>query len=303
VAVDPDTKQVIGTQCAIPLYVTNASGEKILTAKSEDTLVDSAYRGRNIFEKMYALLFDECRRAGIVAIWGFTYAIKPFNKLGFDIPFKCDFGLIVYYSGAAYKYLDSLKAGRTFAEKVKIAVLVTMARLKFIFKPGLPAPKGYSISKEVQGSLETLPPPQPGVFYLQLDSKFLEWRLRANPYPNKHLYYSLIDNSGKQAGSVICSQAAEVSYIMHMAFAHELPDETKLQFLNSVIHDLALQTSVLRFWGFTHNNTGKQEIALLRRSGFMFTAQGISFVWKKLDETSSLDVMNFALSRMASQGT
>lgn len=302
VAVDPEANRVIGTQCAIPLYVTNGSGDKILTAKSEDTLVDPDYRGRSVFEKMYALLFDECRRAGIVAIWGFTYAIKPFKELGFDIPFRCDFGMLVFDPGRTFNYLNSLKAERTITEKVKIAGLIALSRLKYIFQ-GNVSSKGLRISKDLQTDLANLPPNQPGVFYLRLDSKFLEWRLRTNPYPNSHLYYALVDNAGSQVGSVVCSRTAEVSYIMHLAFARELPEGVKVNFINSVTRDLLTKTAVLRFWGFTHNETGKKEISLLKKAGFFFTNQGISFMWKKLDETSSLDVRNFGLSRMAAQGT
>jgi hypothetical protein len=303
VAVDVNLNKVVGTQCAIPLYVTNSSGARILTAKSEDTLVDAAYRGRNIFEKMYALLFDECRKAGIVAIWGFTYAIKPFAKLGFEIPFRCDFGLIVFDSLNGYKYFESLKKKRPFLEKLKIAVLVLASRLKYGIHIGFRATEGYSISKDVQADLEELTPSQPGAFFLHHNSKFLGWRLRDNPYPNNHLYYSLINESGKRAGSVICSNDADVAYLMHMVFARNLSEETKRHFLNAVIADVSEKTNVLRFWGFTHNEAGREEIELLKGSGFVFTDQGISFVWKKLDERSSLNAKNFVLSRMASQGT
>jgi hypothetical protein len=303
VAVDPKVNRVVGTQCAIPLYVIDASGNRILTAKSEDTLVDSDYRGKSIFEKMYALLFDECRMAGIVAIWGFTYALKPFTKLGFEIPFHCNFGLIAFKTGGAYKYLNSLKEKRTVGEKMKIFALATASRTKYRFKSRYPHVTGYSISKHETISLENLPPTQPGVFFLQLDSNFLDWRLRSNPYPNSHLYYSLIDETNKQVASVICSFTPQVSYIMHLAFDRSLVEETRLKFLKAVNADLSTKTDVVRFWGFSHNEAGSYEIQLLKRSGFMFTKQGISMVWKKLDEKSSLNVSDFALSRMASQGT
>jgi hypothetical protein len=303
VAVDPETNRVVGTQCAIPLYVTNASGERILTAKSEDTLVDSGYRGRNIFERMYALLFDECRKARIVAIWGFTYAIKPFRKLGFDIPFHCDFGLIAFNFTGAYKYFEGLKDKRSLAEKIKIAGLMAASRMKYILRIVSASIEGYKMSNDMQVSLEDLIPSERGVFFLLHDLKFLGWRLRDNPYPNKHLYYSLVDDSGKQTASVICSHSGNVAYIMHMFFAPELPEQTKEHFLNAVVGDLSRKTTVLRFWGFIHNDTGRREVELLKKAGFVFTNQGISFVWKKLDETSSLNVNNFALSRMAAQGT
>lgn len=37
--------KIVGTQCAIPYYVINGKNETILSAKSEDTLVDPEYRG------------------------------------------------------------------------------------------------------------------------------------------------------------------------------------------------------------------------------------------------------------------
>jgi hypothetical protein len=303
VAVDPKTNSVVGTQCAIPLYVTNASGEHMLTAKSEDTLVDSDYRGRNIFEKMYALLFEECRRAGIVAIWGFTYAIKPFRKLGFDIPFRCDFGLIAFNPGGAYRYFNALKDKRSLVGKLKIVGLVVASRLKYMFHIGSRATEGHKISTTGQPSLGDLTPSHSDAFFLQHDSEFLGWRLRKNPYPNNHLYYSLIDDAGKQKASVICSHSNGVAYIMHMVFAAELHGEMREHFLNAVIYDLSGKTDVLRFWGFIHNESGREEVNLLKKSGFIFTNQGISFVWKKLDATTSLNVNNFVLSRLAAQGT
>jgi hypothetical protein len=303
VAIDPGTDQVVGTQCAIPLYVTNASGQRILTAKSEDTLVDTAYRGRNIFEKMYALLFDECRKAGVVAIWGFTYAIKPFSKLGFEIPFHCNFGLIAFKAAGAYKYFEGLKQKRSVVEKSKIAGLVAASRVKYMAHIGSVATDGYRISNDVQENLDDLTPSQPQGFFLLHDSKFLGWRVRTNPYPNGHLYYSLGDDTGRRVATIVCSHTSEVSYIMHMAFARNLSQETKQRLLNAVIRDMSGRTNVIRFWGFTHNETGREEIDLLKQSGFIFTNQGISFVWKKLDETSTLAVNNFVLSRTAAQGT
>ena len=302
VAVDPATNKVVGTQCAIPLYVVNAAGARILTAKSEDTLVDVGYRGRSIFEKMYELLFDECRKAGIVSVWGFTYAVKPFRKLGFDIPFACNFGLIAFNANA-FTYLNSLKEKRPASEKLKIAALVVASRIKYLFHLGGQSLKAYKIIKGVQETLEELTPLSAGAFSLQLDLKFMGWRLRSNPYPNNHLYYSLVDASNRQVASVICSHSKNVSYIMHMAFDSKIDHSTKQRFLNAAIKDLSGKTDIVRFWGFTHNDTGNSEIELLKGSGFIFTNQGISFVWKKLGETGSLDVKDFVLSRMASQGT
>ncbi len=34
---------------------------------------------------MYALGFELCHQAGVDCIWGFTSAVKPFTKVGFDV--------------------------------------------------------------------------------------------------------------------------------------------------------------------------------------------------------------------------
>lgn len=71
--------KIIGTQSAIPMVFINGKGETVLTAKSEDTFVHPDYRGHKLFDRMYELLFSECKNAGIQYLWGFTYARKPFE--------------------------------------------------------------------------------------------------------------------------------------------------------------------------------------------------------------------------------
>src|SRR4051812_7913938 len=56
---------IVGTQCAIPYYVTDKNNNNVLTAKSEDTLVSPGHRGKQIFDSMYHLLIAECKNAGI----------------------------------------------------------------------------------------------------------------------------------------------------------------------------------------------------------------------------------------------
>ena len=98
--------KIIGTQSAIPIVMTDGM-RQVLTAKSEDTFVHPEYRGHKLFDRMYELLIEECKKAGINYIWGFTYARKPFQKLGFTIPFNTVQGLIVQAPFKAYKILSS----------------------------------------------------------------------------------------------------------------------------------------------------------------------------------------------------
>jgi len=66
-----DNGRIAGTQAFIPIQLIDKDGP-YWTAKSEETLVDPDYRGKRLFEKMYARLFDYAREHDFACIWGFT---------------------------------------------------------------------------------------------------------------------------------------------------------------------------------------------------------------------------------------
>lgn len=78
-----DGARLAGTQGFIPTAA-KLGGEEVLSVKSELTLVDSRYRGQGLFDGMYKLGLELCAAAGIACAWGFTSAVKPFQKAGFD---------------------------------------------------------------------------------------------------------------------------------------------------------------------------------------------------------------------------
>jgi GNAT superfamily N-acetyltransferase len=79
-----DGDRLVGTQAFIPFRAWYR-GEELLSAKSELTLLDPEYRGRKVFQQLYDLGFSVCESLGIECIWGFTSAIKPFERVGFQI--------------------------------------------------------------------------------------------------------------------------------------------------------------------------------------------------------------------------
>ena len=79
-----DEDRLVGTQAFIP-FLGSYNNEELITAKSELTLIHPDYRGMKIFDGMYQLGFEICREIGISCIWGFTSAVKPFQKMGFEI--------------------------------------------------------------------------------------------------------------------------------------------------------------------------------------------------------------------------
>jgi hypothetical protein len=298
---------IIGTQCAIPLYLKSPEGELILSAKSEDTFVDAAYRGQSIFEKMYELLFEECSKRSIHYLWGFTYAIKPFKKINFEIPFEANFGLIAINLSQSYKLLDSLKAKRPMLEKVKLRLLVTASWTNFKLRSLLvfnSDKQNTTISTNPPSDLNSLLQSENEKnFYLNQDKNFLSWRLLNNPY-NEHVYYSLKDLDGKLIGNIVCSiHDKKVAYIMQLAFAKNLSQSARLLFVSYVLRQLSKKEVLIRYWGFENTNEGISEIALLKQAGVTFTKRGISFVWKEMAQSFPVRPEDFRLSRLASQSS
>ena len=78
-----DDGKLIATQAMMPFYM-NVGGERILTGKSENTLLLPEYRGKNIMENLYRYAIDRCKEIGMKTIWGFTPAVKAFQKFGFS---------------------------------------------------------------------------------------------------------------------------------------------------------------------------------------------------------------------------
>lgn len=130
-AVDTTIKEetkIVGIQCAIPLKMLASNGEEILTAKSEDTLVDPDYRGLGIFDKMYQLLLEKCKQLGVKYIWGFTPAYKPFVRVGFKLHFKSSQLLYVQNPLKAFRYLAQLNPENQFIDKFKIMGLCILSK-------------------------------------------------------------------------------------------------------------------------------------------------------------------------------
>ena len=314
IAKDANTQKIIGTQCAIPIELITDKGEIILTGKSEDTLVDPDYRGLQVFEKMYALLFEKCRENGIRYLWGFTSAKKPFLKLGFTIPFDHSQSLMVIDVLSAYQYLSALNAQNTFISLSKIMSLCVLAKLtsykRLIIGMKSPDKKFTSSLNDKSLMMEDqalIPMLKYKGFWIKQDSAYLTWRITKNPYHDRICTVYFLMKSKVIANINLNHHKDGVWYLINEAYSDELTEKEKSILFNKAIL-LLLQKEkssikLIRTWDFTHNEHGRDEIKLREKSGFVHLDRGISFVWKSLDDKETLNAMDFNLSRMASQGT
>ncbi len=314
IAKDAATGRVVGTQCAIPIILETADGKQIRSAKSEDTLVDPAYRGLSIFERMYALLFEACKADGILYIWGFTSAKKPFSKLGFEIPYDHSQSLMVIGIGASYNYLSKLNAKNTFVSKAKIAALCLFSKMaswkRFFAKKGseihaLTMRQGGKA--EVNDIAQLIPNPAKQGFWIRQDLPFLTWRLKDNPYHDKIVNISFGIETATVANVVFNHHKDGVWYLIQDTYAASLTPAQRNTLLNRAIQSLLAtekgNVKLIRTWDFAHNAHGLREIKQRGKLGFIHLDRGISFVWKNLDPDNMLHSSDFHLSRIASQGT
>jgi hypothetical protein len=133
-AVEADA--IIGTQAIILANLT-LKGQKVLSGKSEETLVDHQFRGMGIFKKMYELIFDEAHHAGVKILWGFTGAVKPFRNVGFDIKDPLRSFWLVLSIGTSFKHIcikqDFLKRKR-YSQIIKLFLGLVIIRLHYLIK-------------------------------------------------------------------------------------------------------------------------------------------------------------------------
>ena len=297
--------EIIGTQCIIPYYIISKENEVVLSGKSEDTLVSPNHRGKNIFEKMYSFLIEECRKRNILFIWGFTYAIKPFFKFGFQIPYKSKMGIFVIKPHESFRYFNSLSNKNTRVDRFKISLLMFISWSKrFISSIGSVSSSKLDFSFVELNDNKFNYLQYNNSFGLKLDSDFINYRITNNPYNNNYNTVNYFKNDNLLVSLTYNINNQKVGYVIHLYVADKTSKKEFKQFLNKAIKTTDLKTCcALRFWGFSHNLQNQKEIYFLNSAGFTFIKRGISFVWLSLNQKLNFKPESFVLSRMASQGT
>jgi hypothetical protein len=297
--------KIVGIQCAIPLELKGTDGRLILTAKSEDTLVHPDYRGQKLFEKMYELLFKECTTAGIKYIWGFTPALKAFERIGFSAPFSTSQALMVINPIKAFKHLVNLNPKNTVGDKVKILAFCLMSWVRGWKRLLINTSK--LVIEEVKVSdktsvLNTFYPVAPRYFFIHQSDAYLHWRLTLNPFKNNYRNFKVVYNNIPQA-DVLINQRQEVSYVEQMLFSSQIASNIRLQTVKKTVSMLLESgTPLIRVLCFNNNEEAIRQIDILKKAGFTYLERGNYFVWKSLDPNNTISVGELFLTRLYTQG-
>jgi GNAT superfamily N-acetyltransferase len=304
-----DDEKVIGTNCVIPIDLIRSNGEIIKSGKSEDTLVDPDYRGQGIFYKIYEVLFEKCKSKGIQLIWGFTPAKKPFEKVGFRIPYDHEQSLLVNNIIDSYKYLISLDPHNNLSKKVKIFALCLASKLKsktitsHIVSKRFRVVQNENIVDKVDELIQGILNSNSGHYAILQNGLYQKWRIYDNPNLNKIDTYGFYNKKDQlQALIVINTSKNRISYFSQNSFSSDLSKLEVIGILQYVTSDLFKKgSSLIRNWHFATNNINIEEINHFSKAGFVHLKRGIGLVWKELVPLD-LEAEHFLLSRMSTQG-
>jgi GNAT superfamily N-acetyltransferase len=304
-----DGQKIVGTNCVIPIMLTNERQENILTGKSEDTLVDPDYRGQNIFNNIYDFLYDRCRDRGIKVIWGYTSAKKPFEKIGFSVPFDHQQSLMVNNIGESYQYLSRLNDKNTVSKKIQIFGLCVISKTKSIFsmlnvkKPNFKIVVNNKILDQVDGLIKSNAQAGNDIFYINQTPDFNQWRFYNNPNFYKTHTFGFYDNEGELRALILLnSHPNRIAYINQCYFDQSISEKERSEILKWASRQLFKEKiALIRNWHFNTNTINIDEMNTHKLAGFISLNKGIGFVWKELVETD-LNPKNFYLNRVSTQG-
>lgn len=184
-----DNGTLIGTQAMMPVYM-RIGGKRILTGKSENTLLLPAYRGKNLMEELYEYAIKLCKEKGFEFIWGFTPAIKAFRKFGFSSMPIANF---FFKPGLNLKdgLTSKLNQTTSFSKKIATSGKYLYDFLKYSKQLTLPKIKiqnDYEVSTKdinlseirlLQNQLDIDSKP---IITPSLDKEYVDWRIRNHPF-------------------------------------------------------------------------------------------------------------------------
>jgi hypothetical protein len=304
-----NNNQIVGLQCAIPIFMANNLGKKVLTAKSDDTLVHPAYRGRKIFKYMYELLFDICHKAGIEYIWGFTDAEKPFKAVGFETPYPiCKSYFMVSVKDAFKNLIASNPNDKSHHFRaLTFVLLATIKSMKYFFiNKKLTKFKVESVWID---DLDTLVrshyKTHQDLFFMSFDEqKYLEWRILKASSVDRYRVFALRDMDKILRGYILFSMDAEnIAHLMFELYDEKLSETDIISFLSYSIKCVSDEkVAMIKAWNFDTNAYNKKTMSRHSSVGFWHIQRGMSLVWKTLGNEASLEVNNVNFNLLASLG-
>lgn len=308
IAYDTDRDELAGTLSALYIPMRAPNGQVCQTIKPEDTLINVRslvrYKNKDLLKDLFDVIETKSELLKVKFYWGFTYAVNSFERLGFTRHFSSKQGTFVIKPFAAYKHLISLNASNGTKQKIQIAGLSMFSYLKqLLSRKGISGLKCKEVRLKDIDEKQLLSFLPDNLYSIYLDKVFLNWRIVENI---SALHYSILqieDQSGKVCAYLIYSQKeGKIFFIEQLLFDRSHSMKAKADIFQVALQYLiSLDAVIVRAMGFEHNAANKEDMELLKKSGFVFVNRGIPFIFKSMDNNIKAD--DIYLSRLNTDGT
>lgn len=320
---------VIGTQALLPIKMIDKNGI-FWTAKSEETLLDPAFRGIQLFEKMYRLLFTYVEKNDIHSIWGFTSATKAFKRLEFQIPGKTSQLFFPFCGKAVYHLLSHVQnpGSSQYSSRIRMRSYKYCCALAGKISTIRNSVSGSGKYAEINGrklEITTLENPPDaageicrrfikkwGGITIYRDSQYLDWRLFKNPHIKSIFKGVYLDRVLVGWGAYAMDDSG-MGYFVDLFLAIENDDDNMileqavLFLLKDGISNLRKMGAVgIRGWRVNNHPFDILITKIARRVGFYYIKRGHEVVCyidpnsSHMESFSSFD--NWFISRIYTEG-
>lgn len=309
-----ENDRIVGTQALMPIPMIDEKGIS-WAAKSEETLLDPAFRGKGVFEEMYRPLLEYMRLHEFSCIWGFSAASKAFRKIGFSTP-GITSQIFLPFSPRA---VDSLVKGQPRAgtaskkESGKVALyraLCGVAKCLSAVKNWRAREGRERMSGKGDVVLRTLNRPPTGAAHVMekfverwggqtiyRDNDYLQWRIFDNPY--RRAVFRAAYGDGQLVGWIAYTIGDEdMGFVVDIIASAEREEEDR-KIVELLLDDAvnALRGSGatgIRAWRINNHPFDEMLTTVAKRLGFYRVNKGYSAVlYGNKDSDRIHSVMNF----------
>lgn len=284
--------RVVGMQSLIP-YVFVQNGRRVLTYKSEDTLVEKSLRGKGIFSKLYEMVHTY---AGEMLVWGMTDKKEILERVNMPSSER----LTIVISVKKPSLIGDKKGLHRFVAKT---MFYTYLYLKSSFKSK--NVKSDFIQREINSEdynsqdlatfFKKMTVQNPKILYPVMDSNYLKWRLTDNPNLKMYKIVASYQDDGSIAiCSILGFEGKSAYWQSFYALPHITADEKigHIVYWREKIFDLKI--NLVHSWLFECNPSVKNVKDIFYQAGFSKVREGLWIVHNSTDREIDVHDLYFS---------